>query len=285
MTKIIPVSCFLFILPLFCKSQTDTIYYDQNDHKTIRDKAEYYSIIHFEKENWYKVNMYFMNDTLKMRGHYSNIDSQTKEGLFSAYYKSGKLGGIGTYHNNKENGTWEYYYDTSGTLWYMCNYIGGQKNGKLTSFYKNGKLKRLEYHKFDSTLLSGKCFDKNNNKIVCSGDVVSEGKCYDEQGNDIIFTLFEIIPYAPYNFGKILKKNLRYPDSARENSIEGRVIVKFAIQKDGKITDVHAEKSVSPELDAEAIRVVSMFDPWVPGSRDDKPVIVYFNLPIVFKLH
>ena len=285
MIKIISIVSFLFIVPVVCWCQTDTIYFDHDYHKCVRDSAEYYGIIHLEKENWYKVDRYYIaNANIEMTGHYANIDSLTKEGLFVEYYKSGKVASKGIYHNNKEKGAWEYYYDTLETIWCKCNYFDGHKDGELTSFYKNGKLKRKEYHKFNEAALSEKCYDKHNNRIVCSGDIISGGKCYDEQGNEIAFTPFEVVPEAPYNFSKILIKNLRYPDSARENNIQGRAIVRFAIEKDGAITGIHIINAVSPDIDAEAIRVVSMFEPWSPGLRDDKPTKVYFNLPIAFKL-
>lgn len=83
---------------------------------------------------------------------------------------------------------------------------------------------------------------------------------------------------------KFLQKNLNYPPNARENGIEGRVVVSFIVGTDGKITQVEAIKKIGWGCDEEAIRVVKSMPPWRPGKQNGKAVIVKFNLPITFKL-
>ncbi len=81
-----------------------------------------------------------------------------------------------------------------------------------------------------------------------------------------------------------LRKNLVYPQKAIDDGIEGTVIVRFVVNKKGKITNVEIKKSVSPELDKEAMRVVSSMPAWIPGMNDNKSVSVYFLQPIRFRL-
>ena len=77
-----------------------------------------------------------------------------------------------------------------------------------------------------------------------------------------------------------LKENIKYPEGS---SATGRVIVRFVVEANGSIGDVEIVRSVSPELDAEAERVVKLMPRWTPGEVNGKPVASYFNLPVSFK--
>ena len=81
-----------------------------------------------------------------------------------------------------------------------------------------------------------------------------------------------------------LKSNLVYPKAAQDSSIQGRVIVRFTVEKDGSITDVEVARSVYPALDEEAVRVVSMMPKWQPAMRKGDPIRSKFSLPIYFRL-
>ena len=104
---------------------------------------------------------------------------------------------------------------------------------------------------------------------------------------EVIFQVVEQMPEFPGGMSeamKFLAKNIKYPVAAQQAKIEGRVIVQFVVGKDGSISDVHTVRSVSPELDAEAIRVVSMMPKWNPGKRRGKAVPVSYTMPIMFRL-
>ena len=108
-----------------------------------------------------------------------------------------------------------------------------------------------------------------------------------QQEEEVIFQVVEQMPEFPGGMGeamKFLAKNIKYPVAAQQAKIEGRVIVQFVVGKDGSISDVHTVRSVSPELDAEAIRVVSMMPKWNPGKQRGKAVSVSFTMPIMFRL-
>lgn len=83
---------------------------------------------------------------------------------------------------------------------------------------------------------------------------------------------------------RFLAKNLRYPEEAQENNIEGRVIVQFVVEKNGEIGHVKIVRGVHPELDKEALRVVELFPPWTPGMNNFVPVRSKFTLPVTFRL-
>ena len=66
--------------------------------------------------------------------------------------------------------------------------------------------------------------------------------------------------------------------------MEGMVVIRFTVERDGSLDDFSIVKSVSPELDAEAIRVVKQLPKWEPGTEDGVPVRYIMSLPITFKL-
>ena len=83
---------------------------------------------------------------------------------------------------------------------------------------------------------------------------------------------------------KFLQMNIQYPANAAKNNVEGRVVLQFVVKKDGQIGEVKIARSVDPELDAEAVRVVKSMPNFIPGRQDGKPVAVWYTLPISFKL-
>jgi periplasmic protein TonB len=82
-----------------------------------------------------------------------------------------------------------------------------------------------------------------------------------------------------------IRKNMRYPASARRMGIDGTVYVSFVVGKDGSINDVKVLRGISADCDKEAVRVVQMMPHWKPGKQNGKAVFVRFNLPIKFKLN
>jgi periplasmic protein TonB len=83
---------------------------------------------------------------------------------------------------------------------------------------------------------------------------------------------------------KFFADNMRYPALAKELNISGKVFVYFVVGTDGRVCDVGIVKSLDPEIDKEAVRVVSMLPTWTPGRKGEKPVPVSFIIPINFKL-
>jgi len=83
---------------------------------------------------------------------------------------------------------------------------------------------------------------------------------------------------------KYIAENTKYPEIAKENNIQGKVIVKFCVTSKGLVEQVSIFKGVDPELDSEAIRVVKTFPPFKPGKQSGIPVPVWFMVPINFQL-
>ena len=83
---------------------------------------------------------------------------------------------------------------------------------------------------------------------------------------------------------KWLSSNIRYPEAAQQNEIQGRVVVKFVVEKDGSVSQVQVVKGIDKDLDREAVRVVQKMPKWQPGKNNGVAVRSYFNLPVTFKL-
>lgn len=103
-----------------------------------------------------------------------------------------------------------------------------------------------------------------------------------------IFDRAEVMPSYPGGVPELMKflmKNIRYPSLARENGLEGKVIVKFYIDTDGTVKDPTVLKDgVGGGCGDEAIRVIKAMPKWTPGSQRGKAVKVYYTLPVTFKL-
>ena len=91
-------------------------------------------------------------------------------------------------------------------------------------------------------------------------------------------------PGGPAALMQYLAQNIRYPEEAHKNGIQGRVIATFVIETDGCITNAKVAKSVDPLLDAEALRVINAMPNWTPGMQNGEAVRVKYAVPVTFKL-
>lgn len=106
----------------------------------------------------------------------------------------------------------------------------------------------------------------------------------EEEIEIIDFLPAEDMPKFKGDLNEYLSKNIRYPAIAQETGIQGRVICQFVVYEDGSIKDVKVVRSVSPELDREAVRVIENMPKWTPGNQRGRAVKVRYTLPINFKL-
>ena len=100
------------------------------------------------------------------------------------------------------------------------------------------------------------------------------------------YTMVEQMPQYPGGITELLKyiaKNLRYPVIAQENGIQGRVIVRFVVTATGTVEQVQVMRSLDPNCDKEAVRVVQSLPKWIPGKQNGSNVPVYYTVPITFK--
>ncbi len=137
-----------------------------------------------------------------------------------------------------------------------------------------------------SHALDGGKVTKNDGISVTNASETTAA-AFGEQSPQKVYEIVQVEPEYPGGINELLKTlgmNLRYPAEAMATNIQGRVVVRFVVTEKGKIASPEVVKSVSPELDAEAIRVLQTLSDFNPGTIDGKPVSVYYTLPITFKL-
>jgi protein TonB len=106
-----------------------------------------------------------------------------------------------------------------------------------------------------------------------TGDAEPEFVTFAEQNAEFNGELFEW-----------LGKNIQYPDMAKQNSIEGKVIIQFVVEKDGKITNVEVVKKAGWGFDEAAVEVVKKMPAWKPAKQNGKAVRLQMSLPVRFTL-
>ena len=124
-----------------------------------------------------------------------------------------------------------------------------------------------------------------NDEVVEIVEVKEEVQ--EEDPEAVPFVVVEEMPMFPGGERELLlyiAEHTNYPEIAKENNIQGRVIVRFCVTSKGGVNQVSILKGVDPELDAEAIRVVNSLPPFKPGKQGGKPVPVWYMVPITFTL-
>ena len=126
-----------------------------------------------------------------------------------------------------------------------------------------------------SVKIDGKDFDIN----FAGGILKDDSKIYTDA--------VEVAPEYPGGYNAMfdfISKNVKYPESAKNQGLEGRVFVQFVVEKDGSLSSFQVLRGVSDDIDAEAIRVLKMMPKWKPGMNEGNPVRVQYVLPFKFQL-
>lgn len=130
---------------------------------------------------------------------------------------------------------------------------------------------------------------------VCVGEDTSTYKVISKQGEltfgvidtSIVYDKAEVMPSFPGGAKELMMymaKNIKYPKVAREKGLEGKVVVKFIVKKDGTVVDpVILKDGVGGGCAEETKRVILNIPKWIPATQDGEPVDVYFVFPVTFK--
>lgn len=131
-------------------------------------------------------------------------------------------------------------------------------------------------------VVQAKVVEKQNK--VKQAKVVMQQTAHDEQTVELNPDKMPEFPGGNKGLAEWLSKNTKYPKEAKDNNEQGRVVVSFVVDKDGKATDAKVVRSISPTIDKEAMRLIEVMPRWTPGEKDGLPVAVRFTLPMTFKL-
>jgi len=251
-------------LSAFAQTQ-DTIYLNNSWRDTTADHATYYRFKVRQGAGW-QVTNHYMNGKVQMTGTYSDDSCNVRQGQFTWFDITGVTSRQTLYADGKENGKETYTYPNKKTMM-TGSYKNGERDGEWIGYYLSGQV---------------------------AGDVVYEngkqvsGTFYNDDGSKNK-KIKEFIRESEYPGGaaqwlRFLNKTLKYPQNAFLHNIEGTVVVQFIVDEEGNPTDVKVIKSVNPELDAEAVRVISASKDWAPAVYGGRFVKTYKKQPVVFKM-
>jgi periplasmic protein TonB len=130
------------------------------------------------------------------------------------------------------------------------------------------------------------------NKVVQNGNV-NDTVVYVEPTDPVLLPepepriFVEEMPEFPGGNSALLRyvsENLRYPDEALENNIQGRVTLKFVVNTNGSVDRIVVIRGVDPSIDNEAVRIINTLPHFKPGRQNGVPVPVWFTIPVVFQI-
>lgn len=263
-TQILFLTIFFCFLASSLKAQTDTVYFNEDWDTCVKKEAYYTRILKKDLKGLAVVD-YYPNEKIKMTGTYDIDSPKKKQGYFKYFTDDGYIEIEVNFVNNREDGLYKNY-EEKGIPWLEQEMTNGQNNGELKTYFANGTIKRIEHYK--------------------NGEFV-DGKCFATTGADTTFYPFKEISEfigGESELYKFIRKNLKYPKAARKAKAEGTVIIHFAVDIDGSLTDIKLHKRGNTYLDNEAIRVVSLSPKWKPGKLEGKITKLHFTIPIKFVL-
>lgn len=129
--------------------------------------------------------------------------------------------------------------------------------------------------------------DRNVTRTLKDEVVVEKPVEKPKEVKEEIFRSVEQMPQFPGGDAALMKylsSHINYPPMAAENNVQGKVILQFVVEKDGRVGEVKVARSVDKDLDKEAIRVVKSLPKFTPGRQNGQPVRVWYTLPVTFKL-
>ena len=182
------------------------------------------------------------------------------------------------------------YPKAAANLYNNFNVLPLKKRILMMNKRKSKSIGRMKYLLFIplATLLAAACTGTDADKSNTANEqpappVATQAPAPEKKVLDIS----EVPPEFPGGTDSLMRyifDNLKYPVTAQENSIQGRVICQFIVTDEGAVDSVKVVRGVSPELDQEAMRVIKAMPKWKPGVQDGQNVSVRFTMPIVFKL-
>lgn len=194
--------------------------------------------------------------------------ADTADAMVKTYFISGQLKLEMHYSNYRYRvlkGNLREFYE-NGQLRKDVNYLDGKLHGKVLTYWDNGALKR------DDAFENGKFI---------------EGKCLNSDGTESTHYAYQILPEFPGGVNRMVQfiaTETKYPQRARKQEVTGLVVVKFIVNKSGDLANIEIDKSVSPDLDKEALRVVKKMPKWTAGVVDGEAVKTEYFAPFRFSI-
>ena len=128
----------------------------------------------------------------------------------------------------------------------------------------------------------------HGSRLIVFPECFVSGYCFSSTGKDTAYFPYEQRPVYPggtAELSKYVSNAVKYPADARRKEIQGRVMVQFSVNEEGKLGDFKVTQKVEPMLDEEAVRVIKNMPEWQPGKIDGKPAKFLYALPVIFMLN
>lgn len=237
-------------------------------------KAVSYALVYPKERKLIKVEEFTLDGQKKSVAHYAkykeNRRERVKEGLYTTFYDNGQDSLVVNYEDNKKVGQSNTFFP-DGTLRFLCHFENGRLNGKFVQYYRDGSLRREEFYD------NGKC---------------TGGKLFNRQGEELEHQPYQIFPEFPDGgipgLMQLMANVVKYPPRAQKLKIEGKAMVQFTVDQEGKMIDPKVTNKIDADLEAEALRAfnaIAAVYRWKPGYIDGKPKKAKFNVPINFRLN
>ncbi|WP_295669663.1 energy transducer TonB [uncultured Mucilaginibacter sp.] len=265
----------------------------------------------------FNVDDFYKDGKRKLVGKTSKADHVYLEGVCTTYFNSGVKKSTCTYVKGVKKGS-DYNFFPNGKPYLQLLY---PENGGLNNDVTGNYLIAMNYDSLGNKLVEngngylkvfddsfktvieeggikngkrdGVCkglFDKNKARFTetyTNGSLVEGTAVYEDGSTSVYKAAREVNPQFKGGldaFYKYLSRHIKYPDDAKENAIQGTVVLSFIVERDGKTSNVKITKGVYPSIDNEALRVMKDSHVWLPGTQFGRPVRVQYGLPINFFL-
>jgi len=312
-------SLIILILSLLlwgtAKAQQDTVlYYMKNSGALVhnKDSADYFRVVISPDtsvdKKLFVVYEFYRNGKTKMMGKSLNRALNLNlEGFSVSFFPNGKRSNVFNYKDGKFVGDQMSFYP-NGKLYQTINYNDNQvvkliecrdSTGKVLAGNGNGSWVNYDENFKDTTttgavkdsLQQGEWHGMDGQRVACvntynKGDFVS-GIFYFESGETYKYsapTMEPAFPGGVEGFYKFLGSKVRYPDDAKANDIQGKVITKFVIEKNGTLSHIENVKSPIQSMGDEVIRAVKLSPLWMPPIQNGMPVRMQYTFSFAFTI-
>jgi periplasmic protein TonB len=251
--------CLFFISQRAMSQDQETVVYVNKKGKEVKEKKADFLIQRLKvgSASW-EINTYEIFGPMLSSCQTSDENGAIKNGRYTTY-QNGDIDTSGFFMNNLRDSFWVIYGHTGmHRLLKKIRY----KNGELISEKDSSAINREEKLRLDSIKLAHRSDKDSILKVEIESSFT---------GGDQAWQQF-------------LRKNLRYPDRAINNVVQGIVIVLFVVNKDGQVEDASISRSVEYSLDRESLRIVRMANDWIPAMQNGRKVKSYKRQPLQFKL-
>ena len=312
----VPINFTIFKgLVMQTKNRDTAVYFLTSDSRItfLKDSIAYYQLIippdKKNGRNLYTVEEFYANGKLsfKIPSKSNKFPNFGYDGQFVSYYSTGNKKKTIIYEAGQGKGDETEYYP-NGKIYQVKLYNNGKplllnecrdSTGKVLAANGNGHWIDYLDDNFSKYFIEGEVANgaeegdwkehNNDNSTITrnyKNGWLTSISVFDAHGQ-AIFKGLDDLPGFPGGldaFGMFLVRNLRYPVIARENGIEGIVMVAFTVEKDGTLDNFHIEKGIGNGFDEEAIRVMSLSPKWKPGTKYGKRASIAYSVPIAFTL-